>query len=231
MASTSNHERPVAEPTTSRGPTTSVGRPPDKTLCLACNKNATARCGVCENARYCSTQCQRKDWPVHKLLCKTFPDFQDRPGPNFVRGLFFGADEDAPRFVWLERHGKEWFEIVIEIYLGKVRRAMIETTKYLRLDRDLPYTIHGWYNDNFMIDGSPENKPLKRCLGNRLAPVLRGSFLVQGYTGDNPDGKEIRMLDENVEEAIDLDTTALNPFLDEIQRRAQPFMLRLFGAK
>lgn len=27
------------------------------------------RCSRCHIARYCSTECQRKDWPIHKHLC------------------------------------------------------------------------------------------------------------------------------------------------------------------
>lgn len=33
----------------------------------------TKRCSRCGITRYCSTECQRKDWPVHKLKCVKRP--------------------------------------------------------------------------------------------------------------------------------------------------------------
>lgn len=44
-------------------------------LCPVCGKAETASarfadCSKCRVARYCSKECQRKDWVVHKLVCK-----------------------------------------------------------------------------------------------------------------------------------------------------------------
>nr|XP_053626922.1 zinc finger MYND domain-containing protein 19-like [Cherax quadricarinatus] len=38
-------------------------------------------CGRCQEARYCGTYCQQKDWPVHKKLCreKRRPCLTERP--------------------------------------------------------------------------------------------------------------------------------------------------------
>ena len=30
---------------------------------------ATKRCGECRGEAYCSAQCQRQHWPVHKAAC------------------------------------------------------------------------------------------------------------------------------------------------------------------
>jgi MYND finger len=34
------------------------------------NNNKFKKCGKCKNVRYCSKECQIKDWSVHKLKCK-----------------------------------------------------------------------------------------------------------------------------------------------------------------
>lgn len=44
-----------------------------KSLCTVC-EDAVPRdkmkfCGACRNKSYCSRECQKKDWPRHKLVC------------------------------------------------------------------------------------------------------------------------------------------------------------------
>ena len=38
--------------------------------CQYCGKNGSKRCARCETARYCSRECQAKDWKEHKLVCQ-----------------------------------------------------------------------------------------------------------------------------------------------------------------
>eukprot|EP00034_Subulatomonas_tetraspora_P001282 GABW01001584.1.p1 GENE.GABW01001584.1~~GABW01001584.1.p1 ORF type:complete len:102 (-),score=8.09 GABW01001584.1:15-320(-) len=42
-------------------------------LCSAsgCHKKASHRCGKCMIAKYCSRECQAKDWKRHKSKCRT----------------------------------------------------------------------------------------------------------------------------------------------------------------
>ena len=36
-------------------------------LCLYCGQSgAGSKCGTCKLARYCSKECQKRDWPIHK---------------------------------------------------------------------------------------------------------------------------------------------------------------------
>jgi len=37
--------------------------------CLMCEKPATSRCSGCRGVRYCSRECQRRDWRIHKTVC------------------------------------------------------------------------------------------------------------------------------------------------------------------
>lgn len=38
--------------------------------CVKCGKPATSKCGRCQRAKYCGTECQRKDWKGHKKTCQ-----------------------------------------------------------------------------------------------------------------------------------------------------------------
>lgn len=42
-----------------------------KNICAACGKeDANSRCSVCKKSYYCGGECQKKDWPKHKVSCK-----------------------------------------------------------------------------------------------------------------------------------------------------------------
>ncbi len=42
--------------------------------CVICNKEGAKLCQACHSAGYCSKECQKGDWPTHKLLCSKFKD-------------------------------------------------------------------------------------------------------------------------------------------------------------
>ena len=39
---------------------------PAASLCSRCSQPATLRCSRCQSSWYCSKDCQRSDWPLHK---------------------------------------------------------------------------------------------------------------------------------------------------------------------
>lgn len=42
-------------------------------VCFVCQKeNSNKLCGRCKDVRYCSFECQKKDWNTHKINCKVF---------------------------------------------------------------------------------------------------------------------------------------------------------------
>ncbi|KAF9201757.1 hypothetical protein BGZ49_008032 [Haplosporangium sp. Z 27] len=43
----------------------SISKPP----CVVCKTPSTTRCSRCKIVHYCSQNCQRKDWPSHKIAC------------------------------------------------------------------------------------------------------------------------------------------------------------------
>lgn len=66
-----------------------------------CGKPAPTLCVRCHCSSYCSRACQKEDWPVHKLLCGSFPTSQAPALATSKRGIFFPVDDTAPRFVWV----------------------------------------------------------------------------------------------------------------------------------
>ena len=71
-----------------------TGEPPPKS-CNACSKLEASseeplkRCGRCQDVRYCSTDCQKSDWPSHKSNCKK-PDSTSSGGLSNVAALLEG---------------------------------------------------------------------------------------------------------------------------------------------
>jgi len=69
----SDDEKPKQE-------TAVVKATPEKPHCHNCHKDITKplRCGVCKKASYCSSQCQKEDWPYHKRACQK-PEAKAKP--------------------------------------------------------------------------------------------------------------------------------------------------------
>ena len=44
--------------------------PPVNLICSVCGEKSSLRCSKCLGALYCSIPCQKKDWKVHKVICK-----------------------------------------------------------------------------------------------------------------------------------------------------------------
>jgi hypothetical protein len=75
----------------------------EQPLCAMCDKPSTQLCGGCVSIKYCSRTCQKLDWRVHKLVCKTYKDFlASRPSTEHHSAIYFPVDEAGPRFIWLQ---------------------------------------------------------------------------------------------------------------------------------
>lgn len=68
-----------------------------------CNAENSNQCSRCQSASYCSSECQKKDWPVHKILCKKYKAFlSTKQDERHHVGIFLPEDQDKPRLVWIE---------------------------------------------------------------------------------------------------------------------------------
>ena len=51
-----------------------VHKPYDNKSCNVCQKPRSAKCGACKGVGYCSAECQKADWPAHKLRCRAIQE-------------------------------------------------------------------------------------------------------------------------------------------------------------
>ncbi|XP_077341889.1 N-lysine methyltransferase SMYD2 [Lithobates pipiens] len=50
-------------------------------LCF-CRKEGLAKCGKCKQAFYCNVECQKGDWPMHKLECSSMCAYGEQWNPS-----------------------------------------------------------------------------------------------------------------------------------------------------
>ncbi|KAL4744885.1 hypothetical protein BDW72DRAFT_212011 [Aspergillus terricola var. indicus] len=79
--------------------------------CVMCNTIPGLQCSRCRSTYYCSRDCQKSDFPSHRLLCKQFAAQPDRPSPEHKRAIFFQHQYD-------EEDGIRWTQIDPYPYLG-----------------------------------------------------------------------------------------------------------------
>ncbi|KAK6536915.1 hypothetical protein TWF281_001122 [Arthrobotrys megalospora] len=142
-----------------------------------CNKKPANLCKQCQSAWYCSKDCQKNDWPSHKLLCKLFADQEPRPSDAHKRAIFFPPDKENPQMIWLlcelmdEGDDGPWEYRRVHDYLGE---EYLPKTTYVdhnpirnrRLGSGFPlsgafkdgYSIAMTYRDTFLVDGSTINR-------------------------------------------------------------------------
>ncbi|KAK5713893.1 hypothetical protein LTR17_017392 [Elasticomyces elasticus] len=62
-------------------------------------------CGRCKCINYCNTNCQKKDWAVHKSICiSTLAEELNedlRPSPHHRRAILLPEVGERPKFVWI----------------------------------------------------------------------------------------------------------------------------------
>ncbi|KAF8856158.1 hypothetical protein BDZ45DRAFT_675712 [Acephala macrosclerotiorum] len=82
--------------------------------CTICDAETSLICSTCKSASYCSTGCQKKDLPLHKLLCDKLEKFKathPRPEPTFMSsyklGILFPTKGKEPELIWVKRK-LEW---------------------------------------------------------------------------------------------------------------------------
>jgi hypothetical protein len=81
--------------------------PPAARSCTVCRKDSgISCCGRCKSTSYCSKECQKSDWRMHKLLCDSFSKFlvSSRPTPDHIRAVLFDPDEAKPKLLLAALH-------------------------------------------------------------------------------------------------------------------------------
>jgi hypothetical protein len=120
------------------------------TTCPRCTDAATKICGSCKAISYCSPECQQADWPSHKLLCKSFREFnQPPPSPDMVRIVVFLPEERKPRFMWVHTSGPILKDRDAIGHHGNSINYCRATRTNAWTGEDLGYHVLIRYDDNF----------------------------------------------------------------------------------
>jgi hypothetical protein len=171
--------------------------------CAVCSKPGKL-CASCENIHYCSPECQKIDWKVHKLLCRTFKNFRNPPGPMMMRVITFPVTSIKPEFRWMPIKKGSIQRPIVDKYFGHDNPL----TSFVSFPLDpitgtqLPLRLTVQSRDEFMTDGSLPNRALYQLTEGVLRQPFAGPVLIYGNTLNNNEGTNIP--------CVNLNTTHLN---------------------
>jgi len=134
-------------------------------ICPRCTDEATKVCGGCKSISYCSTWCQQADWHSHKLLCKTFKDFQHRPSPDMRRVVAFLPGESKPRFMWVAEKQNDGvyadFDMEDLTDVGPLAFIKpVQTSTNAWTGKKLSQAIQVFYDDTFVLKYKEKNQAI-----------------------------------------------------------------------
>jgi len=164
-------------------------------LCIMCDNSGAFSCSGCHTMRFCSRACQKADWPLHKVVCKSFQAHSkvERPGENCIRAIVFDEDEDEPRFVWIACERDVEDRLVPQLYsfpslLPTAPAPLLVFPDNKLLNRKLPKKIGVWGNMWDVRYPDAPNNGLKnksvRKVDEELTDVIFGSIIALGMYRD-----------------------------------------------
>jgi len=151
----------------------------DKKSCNECGTVGALHCGICDEAHYCSYECQKKAWPTHKQNCNGGQASGNPPPPTdrkqgVVRAIYFNPEADSPGLIWLRY--TRIFPGYVSVDLGSVLALTAEEAESQEYeapmwfdithdtcfeDVSLPYTIRVHGRDDLsraITDNNGENE-------------------------------------------------------------------------
>ncbi|KAI1325462.1 hypothetical protein F5Y16DRAFT_401464 [Xylariaceae sp. FL0255] len=127
--------------------------------CLMCEKTPGLECDGCDNVYYCCVECQHADYPIHRVICKAFGNFDTttRPSKDHYLGVLFSESKCAPTLVWIdcpyeplvEEHIIQYEDYLGgEMYPGKMMQFENDVTLNRRLKTTVGVVHHAAPNPN-----------------------------------------------------------------------------------
>lgn len=175
------------------------------------------RCGSCNSSTYCSAECQKLDWPVHKILCRQFRDFGTPPAGLFRRGIFFPVDEKKPKFVWVPYTVRSEPREDIDTAVFVPDRDGVMAIQAMDYTKACSKRLNLIIGSRSSFDGSPVNICIDEVTKGIRKMNWRGPVLV--LKGKGPGYEDVDMVDFH--DAVDYFTTAyLGPCIDPRVREA-----------
>lgn len=134
--------------------------------CIICGSDNAKACASCKSSKYCGAKCQKVDWPIQKLLCKTITTISQRPSGDHKLGILVPVDTKKPQLLWVEcktirlpGDENEFHIPQVEMHLGNDKpypeRMIITSNAYRSLEIDHTIIVH--CRDNFGSDGLRPN--------------------------------------------------------------------------
>lgn len=166
--------------------------------CIICNSSDAKFCSFCRSASYCSPQCQRDDWYLHKTICKTFTTLPSRPSTSHKLAILFPIDSKVPRLIWIEceqriddEDGVSWempdTQHLLEI--EKLNPKYQHAREFKSIKRNvlrgynLNHTVQVVARETFLIDGSTPNVCVQHTTKGQMTHDWRGPIVVMRQPG------------------------------------------------
>jgi hypothetical protein len=166
--------------------------------CIICNGSNTKLCSSCRSISYCSPQCQRSDWSLHKMVCKSFTTLPSRPSTAYKLAILFPVDSRVPQLEWIkcdrridDEDGVAWekscTEHLLEIENLDLRyrhsREFKSITRNQLRGYNLSHTVQVICRETFLIDGSTPNASIRHTTKERTIHDWRGPLVVMRRPG------------------------------------------------
>jgi hypothetical protein len=161
--------------------------------CIACNASNAKFCSLCHSISYCSPECQKPDWPLHKTICKTFTALPPRPSPSHKLAILFPVDSKDPELLWVkcerrvdDEDGVAWESPNTEqlLRIENLDPKYQHAREFKKIQRNalrgfnLSYTVQVICRETFLIDGSTPNVCVRHTTKGQMTHDWRGPIVV-----------------------------------------------------
>ncbi|CAG8980125.1 hypothetical protein HYALB_00013610 [Hymenoscyphus albidus] len=175
--------------------------------CVICNTTDAKRRSSCLSTAYCSHACQKKDWPLHKTICKDFTTTLESPppSPRHILAIHLPVSSPTPTLVW------------VALSPGGSPGAILSLPSDPEADRDCPGTESVFITSNklrnfnlantvaiktrcnFLYDESPRNECVWAQTKGAVTYDWRGPMAIMRMTN----GEYIDVKPEDLRTVVD----------------------------